>query len=375
MKIVNPTDVGSLLGTPMLRKKTQYDSDYPKNNYHFTPNTRLAGCEVTKKESSSTDEPRDSTQSSDNTSSETPSARKVIDNRTIQRVRSDRPWNDKAKSTHCLYIWNWTNMTECRKNLFISWFWKPCLPQQWRHTECYVWKWATSHTHSLSLSATTRKALPEYVIQIANGNIVPQKKSPTQDFSCRQNFWRNLHRIANRGQNPHWHIFFQVILNDSWSQKQLGPFPGSVITAQDTSWELQLWRPWTESPPERSSRPTPKSYGAKHHSNRTWHLLRNHWCYSCFHHPKVWLHNDSAMNDLRDARTNIEVTHPNADTSTHSQGAVVANFKILTTGQAKNVRPMSLEQLSFVSSHPKEANNVINKLFQTPHSLVYKRWH
>ena len=158
MKIVNPTDVDSLLGTPMLRKKSQYDTDYPKNSYHFTPNTRLAGSEVSKKESSSTDEPRDSTQSSDNTSSETPSAREVIDHRTIQRRRSDRPWNDRRNPPIVCNFETEQTWSHAVKNFAFSWFWKPCFPRHWRHTECYVWKWTTSHTHGLSLSATTRKA-------------------------------------------------------------------------------------------------------------------------------------------------------------------------------------------------------------------------
>ena len=62
-KIVNSTDVGSLLGTPMLQKKIHNDSDY-----HLTLNTRLTGSEATNKENQPTDEPRDSTQSGDNTS-------------------------------------------------------------------------------------------------------------------------------------------------------------------------------------------------------------------------------------------------------------------------------------------------------------------
>ena len=36
---------------------------------------------------------------------------------------------------------------------------------------------------------------------------------------------------------------------------------------------------------------------------------------------------------------------------------------------------MSLDRLTFVSSHPYQADNVINQFFQTPDSPVDKRWY
>ena len=73
-----------------------------------------------------------------------------------------------------------------------------------------------------------------------------------------------------------------------------------------------------------------------------------------------------AINQLKDGETTIQVTKPSAHIFTINQGTVVANFNILTNGQSSHVRQMSLQQLTVVSSHPEEANSVINQLFQTP---------
>ena len=82
-----------------------------------------------------------------------------------------------------------------------------------------------------------------------------------------------------------------------------------------------------------------------------------------------------AMNELRDGRTTFQITNLNAYTFIISHGAIVDYCKIITPGQANHLRPMSLEQLTLVSSHVEEVNNVIHQLFQTPCSPVDKRWY
>ena len=83
-----------------------------------------------------------------------------------------------------------------------------------------------------------------------------------------------------------------------------------------------------------------------------------------------------ALSQLQDGRTTIQVTKPNAHTFTIRQGTIVADFKIFTPKQASHARPMSLEQLAFVSSYPDEATNVINQLFQSREApTTDKRWY
>ena len=129
-----------------------------------------------------------------------------------------------------------------------------------------------------------------------------------------------------------------------------------------------------ESHPESCCRPIPTSYNANHRSNRTRHLFRSHWSYWWFY-PNADLIVTPAMNELLDERTTIQVRNPNVHTFTINHGEVVANFQILTLGQASHVWPLPLRQLTLVPSHPVEANNVIKQLFRTPDSPVDRQWY
>ena len=82
-----------------------------------------------------------------------------------------------------------------------------------------------------------------------------------------------------------------------------------------------------------------------------------------------------AVNQLQDGRSTIQNTKPNAHTFTINQQIIVADLKTFTARQASHVHPMSLEQLTLVSSYPDEATTVINQLFQLPEAPTrFKRW-
>ena len=82
-----------------------------------------------------------------------------------------------------------------------------------------------------------------------------------------------------------------------------------------------------------------------------------------------------ALNQLRYGQTTIKITHSNAHTLNISHGKALAKVMKLTPWQVGHVQPISLEQLTSVSSNQSEANHVINELFQTPVLPVEKRWH
>ena len=91
---------------------------------------------------------------------------------------------------------------------------------------------------------------------------------------------------------------------------------------------------------------------------------------------KVDLIVTAALIQLQINRTTNQVKNPNAHTFTICQRTLVANFKILTTGQASHVHPMSLEQLNLIYSHINEATNGINQLFQPPEvPTTDRRWY
>ena len=82
-----------------------------------------------------------------------------------------------------------------------------------------------------------------------------------------------------------------------------------------------------------------------------------------------------AIVKLENKKIVIQMTSPHNHTHTIRPSAVLANFTVLTPKRAKNVKPISLEQLRLTRQFPKEAPQVINQLFQQPINSEDKRWY
>ena len=81
-----------------------------------------------------------------------------------------------------------------------------------------------------------------------------------------------------------------------------------------------------------------------------------------------------SMSKINDQQSHVQITNYLDHIITKPQHTTVAVFRILTPNQAKNVQPMTNEQLTLISKFPDEANNVINQLFQEPDANKDKRW-
>ena len=81
-----------------------------------------------------------------------------------------------------------------------------------------------------------------------------------------------------------------------------------------------------------------------------------------------------SMSEINDQQSHVQITNYLDHTITIPQHTTVAVFRILTPNQAKNVQPMTNEQLTLISKFPDEANNVINQLFQEADANKDKRW-
>ena len=82
-----------------------------------------------------------------------------------------------------------------------------------------------------------------------------------------------------------------------------------------------------------------------------------------------------AVVELSDGKTAVQVTNPLDHVYTVNYGTVIANFKIPTPNQAKNITPITKEQLTVITKHPTEADAVINQLFQEPDVDRDKKWY
>ena len=82
-----------------------------------------------------------------------------------------------------------------------------------------------------------------------------------------------------------------------------------------------------------------------------------------------------SMSEIKDQQTHVQITNHMDHAITIPQNTTIAVFRILTPNQAKNVQPMTNEQLTLITKFPDEAANVINQLFQDPSATNDKRWY
>ena len=82
-----------------------------------------------------------------------------------------------------------------------------------------------------------------------------------------------------------------------------------------------------------------------------------------------------ALTQIIDMRSHVQITNLTCHTITLNPNKTLATFKIMTPNQAKNLQPMSNEQLTLITKYPDEANNVLNQLFQEPCTETNRRWY
>ena len=67
-----------------------------------------------------------------------------------------------------------------------------------------------------------------------------------------------------------------------------------------------------------------------------------------------------AMAQITEMKSHVQIINLTIHTITVSPNTTVATFRIMTPNQAKNLQPMSTEQLTLITKYPDEANNVLN---------------
>ena len=83
----------------------------------------------------------------------------------------------------------------------------------------------------------------------------------------------------------------------------------------------------------------------------------------------------TSMSEIKDQQTHVQITNHMDHAVTIPQNSTIAVFRILTPNQARNIQPMTNEQLALITKFPDEAANVINQLFQDPSATNDKRWY
>ena len=82
-----------------------------------------------------------------------------------------------------------------------------------------------------------------------------------------------------------------------------------------------------------------------------------------------------ALTQITEMKSHVQITNLTCHTITLNPNTTVATFRIMTPNQAKNLQPMSNEQLTLITKYPDEADNVLNQLFQEPGTETNRRWY
>ena len=82
-----------------------------------------------------------------------------------------------------------------------------------------------------------------------------------------------------------------------------------------------------------------------------------------------------ALTQIADMKSHVQITNLTSHTITLNPNTTVATFRIMTPNQAKNLQPMSNEQLTLITKYPDEANNVLDQLSQEPNTDTNRRWY
>ena len=82
-----------------------------------------------------------------------------------------------------------------------------------------------------------------------------------------------------------------------------------------------------------------------------------------------------SMSQIQEQQNHVQITNHLDHAITIPQNETIAVLKILTPNQARNIQPMTKEQLTLISKFPDENDNVINQLFQDPEASMDKRWY
>ena len=221
-------------------------------------------------------------------------------------------------------------------------------------------------THHCSEAVLDETPLPNFKVQIANGNLVPIRKQVLlRFFIARKVFEEVFLVLRTMGTILIGMSFFEkfsVILD---IKNHLVHFPNHMMSMQvrqqtDKKFKTGLIDLYSSS---RTTIPPHHQVLIEVHSDadisRTTGTVEGTQAFM----RKMCVLVSPAVVDLDDGKTMIQVTNPNEHEYTLEPNTNLANFRIPTPHQAANITPMPVEHLKLITDHPEDAAAVINQLF------------
>ena len=215
---------------------------------------------------------------------------------------------------------------------------------------------------------------PDFNVQIANGNIVPVRQQVLLRFFIGGKiFEKTIMILPTKGNNLIGMSLFRKYSVTLDLANNIVRFPGITLQPKPPNGkfrlqmlELRTTQKTTISPGQQIfvHATTDKNIGTVTGIETVPAFQR-----------KTKLVVSPSMSEIKDQQTYVQITNHMDHTITIPQHSIVAVFRILTPNQAKNIQPMTNEQLALITKIPDEASNVINQLFQDPSATNDNRWY
>ena len=216
---------------------------------------------------------------------------------------------------------------------------------------------------------------PDFKVQIANGSIVPVRKQVLLRFFIGGKVFEETFMILPTMGN----ILIGMSFFENYSvtldlANNIVRFPEITLQLRPQNGKFKLQRLELRASQKTTIQPRQQVFIPVTSEKDIGQVTGTVEAFPAFERKTELLVSPS-MSEINDQQTHVQITNYLDHSITIPQNTTVAVFRILTPNQAKNVQPMTSEQLTLITKFPVEATNVMNQLFQEPDASKDKRWY
>ena len=216
---------------------------------------------------------------------------------------------------------------------------------------------------------------PNFKVQIANGSIVPVRKQVLLRFFIGGNMFEETFMILpTMGNILIGMSFFKKYSMTLHLANNIVSFPEITLQLKPHNGKFKLQMLELRATQKTTISPRQQVFVPVIAEKDIGNVTGTVEAFPAFERRTELLVSPS-MSEIKKQQSQVQITNHLDHAITIPQHTTVAVFRILTPNQAKNVQPMTNEQLTLVSKFSDEADIVINQLFQEPSATKDKRWY
>ena len=216
---------------------------------------------------------------------------------------------------------------------------------------------------------------PDFKVQIANGNIVPVRKQVLLRFFIGEKIFEETFMILpTMGNILIGMSFFKKYSVSLDLANNIVRFPEITLQLKPPNGKFKLQMLELRTTQKTTISPGQQIFVTATTDKNIGTVTGTIEAFPAFERKTKLLVSPS-MSEIKDQQTHVQITNHMDHAVTIPQNSTIAVFRILTPNQARNIQPMTNEQLTLITKFPDEAANVINQLFQDPSATNDKRWY